>query len=270
MESYDNILSYVKELTELFVIDNSTLVNNEIVEKIIKLPNVTYINNGGNKGIAKALNIGAMKAFESGYQWFLTMDQDSFFLKPSSFFNIIDNAESKVGIYAASYTDDYDRWIKPYNKDFNEIHFVITSGNLINLKAWHKVHGFEEKLFIDEVDHDYCMKLRKNDYRILTTTKLYLQHSVGKQIENYDGKTFDGHSPVRYYYITRNTLYIVKKYFFEDIGFVFNRVRHLSKNLIKIVLFYPQKSEYLKNVGKGAGDFAKGRYGPFEQNNKNI
>ena len=37
----------------------------------------------------------------------------------------------------------------------------MTSGNLLNLKIAEKIGDFEEKLFIDEVDHDYCYRIRR-------------------------------------------------------------------------------------------------------------
>jgi rhamnosyltransferase len=46
------------------------------------IDNVLYYPNYQNFGIAKALNIGCQKALDEGYEWVLTMDQDSFWSNP--------------------------------------------------------------------------------------------------------------------------------------------------------------------------------------------
>ena len=43
---------------------------------------------------------------------------------------------------------------------------VIASGNIINLQAWNKVGRFDNSLFIDEVDHDFCHRLTQEKYKI--------------------------------------------------------------------------------------------------------
>ena len=80
----DNIGTYINELECLYVIDNSETYTDSIVEQLRYLSNVKYINNGGNKGIANALNAGAKLASAAGAAWLLTMDQDSKF-EPGEF-----------------------------------------------------------------------------------------------------------------------------------------------------------------------------------------
>ena len=189
------------------------------------------------------------------------MDQESIFTD-ASFFDIVSTSKiENAGIYAASYTTKYDRWVKNFNEDFNERHFVVTSGNLVNLNLWKQVGGFEEKLFIDEVDHDFCAKVNLAGYKILTTKKIFMSHNVGETIGNTSDKVFQGHNPIRYYYITRNMLFITKKYIFSDPKLVLNRWKHNIKNYIKIAFFYPEKSLYFTTICNGIRDFFKGKYG---------
>jgi len=87
MDVIKNIESYIDNIDNLIVVDNSSTKNENIYnileqkygEKII------YIENHDNLGIAKALNIGAEKSLQMGCDWLLTMDQDSRFINFSDY-----------------------------------------------------------------------------------------------------------------------------------------------------------------------------------------
>ena len=80
-EIYINIESYINYVDILYIIDNSTHHNNNLVKRLNKnFTNIKYINNNANLGIATALNIGCKEALDEKFNWILTMDQDSKFL----------------------------------------------------------------------------------------------------------------------------------------------------------------------------------------------
>ena len=73
-----NISSYINDVDKLYVIDNSDFsLSSKIVEYFLSINHIEYINLGGNKGIAYALNYAAISAIKAGYDWLMTMDQDS-------------------------------------------------------------------------------------------------------------------------------------------------------------------------------------------------
>ncbi|MDB4903548.1 MAG: putative glycosyltransferase [Mucilaginibacter sp.] len=268
---FKNIESYLDHLDVLYVIDNSEIIDIQFVTAL-KLINskIVYVPQNKNVGIASALNIAARLAINSKYNWLLTMDQDSYFYD-GEFFDIwitnIDN-DNKIGLLAASYTNEYDQWQKVYSNNFNEIHFAVTSGNIINLEAWSFTKGFEDKLFIDEVDHDYCLKLRKHKYKILTSKKVFIGHMIGEFHETKnknvgEKKKLILHNPSRYYYMSRNVLYLCKKYFFTDVKFVLLRFYYLIKMLGKMILIYPEKLTYLKFFFRGIRDFMLSKYNKY-------
>jgi rhamnosyltransferase len=260
-----NMETYLPFLDVLYIIDNTETANQVLIKTIKDLsPKIIYQQQETNIGIASALNVAANLAVNAGYKSLLSMDQDSFFLN-GEFFDTwrgeIEN-DSKVGITAASYTLGYDRWQKEYSVNYNEIHYAVTSGNVINLYAWKHVEGFEDKLFIDEVDHDYCLKLSKYGYKILTSKKILMRHMVGEFHQKKTGK-FILHSPLRYYYMARNVLYVCKKYCFDDFNFAAGRFYYLLKMLAKIILRYPDKANYLKYFFAGVADFLGSKYGKY-------
>ena len=72
-----NIESILPQVKHIFLVDNGSCNLDEIKSLLDKFENVTLICNGENLGIAKALNQMCQAAYENGYEWMLTLDQDS-------------------------------------------------------------------------------------------------------------------------------------------------------------------------------------------------
>ena len=131
-----NIQSYIMQVEQLFIVDNSENVDSKIVEKIKKINNAEYIGLNENIGIAAALNIGARRAIEGGYEYLLTMDQDSY-VSPHMVLKLLDvfSHHSMVGISAAFPVNKLYPKL-PTDDKIHKKNVVISSGNLINLKAY--------------------------------------------------------------------------------------------------------------------------------------
>ena len=76
-EVIDNIRSWAGQVEMVYAVDNSEVPEPSVKTRLSALRNVTYLPQGENRGIARALNIGASRAFAAGYDCLLTMDQDS-------------------------------------------------------------------------------------------------------------------------------------------------------------------------------------------------
>ena len=103
----------------------------------------------------------------------------------------------------------------------------MTSGNLVNLDAFRQVGPFMDELFIDSVDHEYCIRLQINGYKVIQLNGVLLEHTLGerrkhlfiyplnffkknKSIVSY--KIVNNHNYIRKYYMVRNRLYVSRKY----------------------------------------------------------
>ena len=67
-----------KQVEKVIIVDNGS--NQEtisIIKKLSENQNTISIFNKENLGIASALNIGIKRALDEGFQWILTMDNDS-------------------------------------------------------------------------------------------------------------------------------------------------------------------------------------------------
>lgn len=213
-----NLLAVKKQIHEIIIFDNASK-NIDEIKNISEdsLFNCTIISSDRNVGIAKALNEIMKIAQSRGSNWVLTLDQDTIipnnlveeYIKYTSF--------PDVAIICPQIVDrniDYSTIKKP-SKNFCEVDSSITSASLTNVSAWNNIGGFDEAMFIDFVDDDFCINLRNHRYKILKTSNVFISHAIGniKRV-NFFGKETSvyNHSAMRKYYQIRNRYYIDYKY----------------------------------------------------------
>lgn len=166
-----NIEVLDKDVEQDFIIDNNSKNSVDIVNNCRFYKKVVIDIFNENKGITYALNTVLETARINGYQWCVTMDQDSIldvqFLKNSFQYLDINN----VGIISPS--------SEKGEKGITKIKRCITSGSITNINAWQKVGGFDSEFFIDYVDFDFCAKLIDNGFDILSLYGYPLDHQLG-------------------------------------------------------------------------------------------
>jgi rhamnosyltransferase len=265
----DNLASYADAVGRLCVVDNSETPN-EVVLRLIegRFPNARLIRNRANLGIARALNLGAEAALAEGFAWLLTMDQDSRAdadMVPRLLAHATGpDADGQTGIVAPWYLDQNSTTPPADGPGWQEVASVITSGNLLSLAAYRQAGPFDDKLFIDYVDHEYCLRLRKNGFRIVQVFGARLHHRQGnirsRKILNHP-VFFSNHNATRRYYITRNRLYVLQAYGHDFPEFRRLEIPALFKELVKIVFFEGDKAAKLKHAWKGYVHFKQKRFG---------
>ena len=257
---FTHIASYIDEIDFLYIFDNTPLKTIDVPSEIKNKSQ--YFHTGENDGIAKKLNEAMRLALAAGYDYLLTMDQDSFF------------NENDLGKYKQIITDTPQRdsfsmfGIRYYelkdgeNKNPSLNKLLITSGAIINLKIAESLGGFDEKLFIDGVDTDFCIHSFEKGYQTLLVNEFSLRHQLGEEKKVMTPllkSTFRKfHNPTRLYYIVRNHLYLRAKYPKQH-GDLPNSI---VLNEIKNCLFYANDFlNYLKAILLAVKHFRKGIFG---------
>lgn len=251
-----NINSYKNYVDKVIIVDNSDKENklNELCDE-----KIAYLKLNDNLGIAKALNEGIYYAIKNNYKFVLTMDQDSNFNN-----NLIEeyskNYEKDIIIYSPNYIIER-KHKKEYKVDSQYLYWTMTSGNLINLELFQKVGMFKEEFFIDGVDYEYCLRARKNGYKILQCNRAILLHNPGitkiKKIIFWNYK-YGYMSPTRMYYQIRNLKYISKEYK------SFRAELIIIIKFLKIVLLFDNKKEFFTMFKKGIKDCKENKFGKIE------
>lgn len=262
-----NMATYISQVDKLYVVDNSQVQNKELVDQIIKnYPQVEYINNGGNKGIAYALNKGSISAIRDKYHYLLMMDDDSqasYNLVENLYRIYAENSHANIGIVAAQ-SDNTNR------VDKHEVLTAITSGSLLNLNAYEDVGPFCDEFFIDWVDHEYSFRLRANNYKLILNNEAKFEHRLGKYKEKNLLKIFPlrwrSHSPDRIYYKFRNSLYTLYMYREKlPLSFIGFALKELIEDVFKIIFLEVEKKEYLSSVSRGVCDAYNSKMGMLDK-----
>ena len=213
-----NVEAIGKQVDIIIFADNGS-TNQTEVDKYISTLEIDYIiiQNSENKGIAVALNQIMEVATNRRIDWVLTLDQDS--VCPTNLISIYRKYMRlpNVGILCPLIKDrNFGYLVSPNKTNIQKVDECITSASLTLTKVWKNVGGFDEQLFIDGVDTEYCYRLRNFGYDILRINEVTLIHEIGRtaSIVNIFGHRFIvyNHAPFRYFYITRNLIYIAKKH----------------------------------------------------------
>lgn len=253
----ENIEAVRGQVEEVAVFDNGGL------DRGILPGEVTVLGEGTNKGIAAALNALCIHARGQGFDWVLTLDQDS--VCP----------EGLVQAYAPYTEDEGIGLLCPAVRDrgygslaydggsdgTEEVDACITSASMIRLQAWRKAGGFREDFFIDMVDFDICWTLKEKGYRLLRINgKALLQeigHSRKVRLFGKEEAVFN-HSPLRCYYMARNTL---------ALGRIHGRGgqcrRWVLKRMLLIALYEKESCSKLRMMRRGWKDYRKGISGEY-------
>lgn len=245
-----NIDAIFFQVDELLIVDNGSKNINEI-EKVF---DYEVIKNIENQGIAYATN-QAMKYFKSKrFHWVLTLDQDTIvagtLIKNFLRFSAVKN----VGMLTPVYVDRNNRVNDndTCDDDFSEVLKPIASGALIKISAWSEINGFDEDLFIDRVDDDFDLRLRKKGFRLLQVNSVKISHEIGKikifNIGKFEIQIFN-HSAVRKYFIARNAIIFCKKH--GEWGEAFKRIVVLC---LKVLFFEDDKILKIKKIIYGVKD----------------
>ncbi len=264
-QDISNIDTYIDDLDILYVMDNSTKKNNH------RLPDnkkIEYIFNNDNLGLAIPLNSSAQLSRENGYDWLLTMDQDTRFTK---------GVIKKLKEYASTVNYQEIAIITPWHntklkteKPTEKIDYpldVMTSGNLLNLQIHKKLGGFKEWIFIDGVDIEYCLNVKKNNYKVMRINEIEMQHNLGDIFYKkflWKDLLVTNHSPIRRYYQMRNYHYIKDMYL--DSNKKFCKILVRFKTIILAVMLYEnKKKEKIKYFIRGYKDYKKNKRGKYNE-----
>lgn len=250
-----NIEAIQPQVSDIYVVDNGSNNVIEVKSLILRYPNVHLLENQSNVGIAAALNQACDAAADAGYRWVLTLDQDS--VCPRHFVDGLLEAGKEchsVGIIAPIIVDRNVGVVGHCADGVREVRTCITSGSLTNLIAWREIGGFDEKMFIDSVDFDFCFRLRKAGYFVYQTSAVTLDHAIGESRRcRFLFWTFKDleHSAFRDFYIAQNNVYYPKKNRLW-LRFIRGNLRNL-KQLLVVLLYENNKRDKVRAICRGWG-----------------
>src|SRR5207247_9483384 len=180
-------------------------------QSLERQPGITVGRLGENRGVGHALNLAVQRARQMGYSWLLTMDQDS----------VVDG--SMIQAYQAAVERDRSRvCLAPMiagngatrHATGGVIRYAITSGNLVRVSLFDQVGLYDEGFFVDCVDFDFSLRLRRAGYAVHRVSNAFTQHQLGEvnEVPSFLSRYYAEHSPVRRYYMSWNFLSMMERY----------------------------------------------------------
>ena len=152
-----------RQVGHVHIVDNGSDTESlGVLESLEREPGITVERLGENRGVGYALNRGVQRARQMGCTWLLTMDQDS----------VVDG--SLIEAYRVAVEQDPGRvclapriTTSSRRKDAvgGVIRYAITSGNLIRVSLFDQIGLYDEGFFVDCIDFDFCLRLRRADAR---------------------------------------------------------------------------------------------------------
>lgn len=256
-----NIKSCVNDVDEIIIWENTPehliTYNKEILAAVSD--KISFWGIGTNVGIGKALNYGAEMAIEKGFSHLLTLDQDSYFdekhlgkykLQISQF------KSNDAGIFGVNYINNNLKTFTT-DKQFLEQPDCITSGSIVPVNTFLTAGFFDEELFIDGVDFDFCYRIKeKSNLKTIICSEIFLNHQVGYLTKTKLGFSTENYSAFRTYFIVKNHLLLWKRY--KQLFPLF-RKKHLIKNyiiyrFIKVLLAEDNKKDKMGAILRGVFD----------------
>lgn len=277
----DRVKIISKQVDRVIIYDNSDI--NDVIEqnrsKIQSVDNAIFLSCGQNLGIAVALNYGAKYAVDNDYDFYITFDQDTTI--PEDYIARIVESYHKtdnVGVIGPIYNDQNVKRESRFpvkkgplvvrkrlsgTRGIYDVINVISSGSLYPVGVFKNAGYFIDEYFIDYVDNEYCLRLLFSGYRVCVDSSIVINHALGNRTENTLLFKF---SPTNYpyyrkYYMTRNRLYMYKKYFSKIPSFILYDIAALLFDLFRVVIFEKKRKEKLKAYWRGFTDFMKGKSG---------
>ena len=271
-ECVDSVRDQVDEI--IFVDNASDSVTQVELERLSHEPSTTVIFNSQNNGIATAINQGVKIGLSMGYDWFLTLDHDSqgtagMVNRLLQTWNTLEAQGFNVGIVAAN---PFDRNSQKYYNNYRpehrsaaiEVPTVLSSGSLINKKAFQVAGFFNEQLFLYYVDDDFCLRLRHKGLRVYLCPSAVLLHREGnKAWRRFLGKNvlYDNYGCEARYYIARNAVYILRELWKCGERRCFWQVAsRLVTDTAKVLLFDEKPFQKFPFILKGIRDGVLGKY----------
>jgi rhamnosyltransferase len=248
----------------VLVVDNaSDDASTDLLRSLECRSDLSFVFLSENKGIGFALNIAVQRARERGYRWLLTMDQDS-----------LADVDMVTAFRAAVVCNPGMACLTPTvvlgsarvpRGDDEEVSYAITSGNLVRLDVFDKAGLYDEDMFIDQIDFDFSLRVRKAGFTIHRVGKSVLRHELGDAAapRGLLGVFHTFHSPLRRYYSYRNFLQLAKRHTRDFPGFVLKLGLVHILQLISIAIHGKERARSFTFIVRGVGDFVRGRGGPY-------
>jgi rhamnosyltransferase len=258
----------IDQVDRVILIDNSSTKFDTTLFSYTSKIDYYFLNS--NYGIAYAQNFAFEIAIKEGMEFAILLDQDS--TPTRDLVNTLTREMSDASVIAAgsiyhdSRSDTFSyfvteehgipgKWLLIDPPPFSsiEVAHLISSGTMIKLAYLPEVGGMKTNYFIDLVDTEWSFRARSNGYKIIGVPNARLEHTLGDEVHSiwfFGRRQISYHSPLRDYYIYRNSLLMLQEKSIS-LRWKLHFLWRLLQRLVYFVTIAPDRLERLNKIFLG-------------------
>lgn len=260
----ENVEKIASQVDEVYICDNSPQNHEQFFSK--KSDNIHYIWFQQNLGLSSAFNrILKDEDLFSDSDYIIFFDQDSsisegHIKKLVEEYESIEKKQANIGCLSPVFfntsnnTVEIPRMKTPINEHSFEVASAITSSMLCKFKTIKDIGFWNESVFLDMADWDFCWRMRKQGKSCVMTDVVTLRHSLGTGEKKIGPISLRVGSAFREYYQTRECLYLLTKDY-TPFKFKIRFIAMLTIRPIIHLIFLDNRRARFKYIIKGIKDF---------------
>jgi rhamnosyltransferase len=271
-------------------VDDIVLIDNGSTVPVHSLPGIAasaarVITLASNAGVARGFNLGIAAARQRAAEFVLLLDDDSV-PAPGMVERLVAACQDQArpgapGVAAvgprvqdARDPNDYpfiqlgwthNRHVRCGTSPDEVIacDFLISSGSLVPMEAFKTIGEFDEGLFIDSVDLEWCCRARDRGLMLYGVCAARLDHRLGDRRHAVLNVELVVHSPERVYYMTRNRFLLYRRPYMPLKWKLKDLLRWMAKFSATMMLIAP-RGQYARMTLRAIRDAMDGRAGKLE------
>lgn len=279
----ESLNAVLPQVDSVVIVDNGSHAGT--LDGVASIERVSVLRLDTNRGIAFAQNRGIEKARAQGAAFVLLLDQDSV-VGPGMVARLAQECASlvargeRVGAVGPAWVNGgadvparftvfrrarYLQIEAPPGAGSVPCDMLIASGTLIPMAALDEVGAMDEALFIDKVDTEWSLRVRRLGFGLYGVPGARLHHRLGESVLTvrwWRGKQLPVHKPFRYYYMVRNSVLLQRA-----AGMRWAWRLADASQMLQIVLFHgflaPQARQNRHMIWRGLTDGLRAVTGPM-------
>lgn len=255
------------QVDRVFVVDDGSGPGAQALLDSLESNSVAVLRLTDNSGIAAALNAGVKAALADGADYVVNIDQDTEL--PAGYVQACletfatANPVTRLGVVCADAVNGAPSIPSLWSPEgLGLVPEAIQSGFVISRECLLRGGLFDERLVIDCVDTEYCVRIREHGFRIAVASGTDIRHSLGemvpyrpfgRQVERDSQPVlYQYHSPFRQYYITRNNIDLVLRFARSQPRWTLAVIKRQIRPTIDAMISGPMRSRQVVAVVVGA------------------
>lgn len=264
----DRLDALADQVDAVIVVDDGSPLHLRQPLEAAAIEGYEIVESDANRGIGSAINMGVQLALDRGATHVLTLDQDTvlpidYVQRCLGVFELAEPGERFGVVCAESVNSSVTLPSRRTASGIGILPVAIQSGFLISAECFRECGLFDDRLFIDMVDTEFCLRVAQHGWAVAAAPGTDIEHSLGElqpikpfgiqRIRNGEKQYYEYHGPTRWYYIVRNAVDMYLRYVRRRPRWVASSARQLGTAFALTIGSGPHRPKQLLAAIIGVG-----------------